>query len=105
MQVIYNVTVSVDTDVCQEWLIYMKEIHIPDVMNTGMFIESKISKVLGHEEGGLTYAIQYLCKNMEVYEKYQKDFAPNLQKDHTTKYGTKTVAFRTLLHVHKSFDK
>lgn len=105
MQVIYNVTVSVDEDICEEWLTYMKELHIPDVMKTGQFIESKISKVIGHEEGGKTYAVQYLCANMETYDKYKNDFAPNLQADHTKKFGTKTAAFRTLLHVHKSFEK
>ena len=105
MQVIYNVTVSVDTEVSEEWLNWMKDVHIPDVMDTGLFLESKISKVLGHEEGGKTFAVQYLCENMETYDNYQEKFAPALQKDHTEKYGKQTVAFRTLLHVHKSFEK
>lgn len=104
MNIIYNVTVSVDTDISEEWLRWMKETHIPDVMNTGMFLEARISRVLGQEEGGKTYAIQYLCESMEKYEEYQKDHAPALQQDHTVKYGTRTAAFRTLLQVHKSFS-
>ncbi len=103
MQVIYNVTVSVDEDVHHEWLEWMQDVHIPDVMKTGSFLESRISKVLAHEEGGKTYAVQYLCVNMEMYNQYQAQFAPQLQEDHTKKFGTKTVAFRTLLHVHKHF--
>lgn len=103
MQVIYNVTVSVDVDKSEEWLTYMKEVHIPDVMKSGFFLESKISKVIGHEEGGKTFAIQYLCANMATYEEYQEKAAPALQKDHTEKFGKNTAAFRTLLHVHQSF--
>jgi len=103
MQVIYNVTVSVDKQVCDEWLEYMKEVHIPDVMNTGSFLESRLSRVHGEEEGGVTYAVQYLCKDMNTYEEYQAKHAPALQADHTKKYGLRTVAFRTLLTVHKSF--
>lgn len=103
MHVIYNVTVSVDEDSHHEWLEWMQEVHIPDVMKTGSFVESRIAKVLGHEEGGKTYAVQYLCQNMETYEHYQEHFAPALQDDHSKKFGTKTVAFRTLLHVHKHF--
>lgn len=103
LQVLYNVTVSVDVDKSEEWLAWMKAVHIPDVMSSGFFIESKISKVLGHEEGGKTYAIQYLCKNMMTYDLYQKEAAPALQKHHTKLFGTSTVAFRTLLHVHQSF--
>ncbi len=105
MQVIYNVTVSVDIGVSDAWLKWMKEVHVPEVMETGFFLESKISKVLGHEEGGKTFAIQYLCESMEVYDRYQKEKAPALQADHTNKYGKSTVAFRTLLHVHQSFSK
>ena len=40
MHVIYNVTVSVDEDAHHEWLEWMQEVHIPDVMKTGSFVES-----------------------------------------------------------------
>lgn len=103
MQVIYNVTVSVDIHVSDEWLTWMKEVHIPDVMKTGIFLESKISRVLAEEEGGVTWAIQYLCPNMEAYERYQSEFASTLQADHTRLYGKHTAAFRTLLEVHQDF--
>ncbi len=103
MQVIYNVTVSVDIHVSEEWLNWMQELHIPEVMNTGIFLESKISRVLGHEEGGITYAVQYLCPSMSEYERYQAEFALALQDDHMKRFGRFTAAFRTLLQVHKDF--
>ena len=40
--ILYNVTISIDTSVEEDWLQWMKEIHIPDVMNTGLFIDNKI---------------------------------------------------------------
>lgn len=97
--VLYNVTVNIDEDVHDEWLQWMKEVHIPDVMNTGHFLENKICKILAESEGGISYAIQYLCKDMNEYENYQSSHAPRLQKDHTDRYGGKFVAFRTLLEV------
>ena len=103
--IIYNVTVNIDEDVHEEWLDWMQRVHIPDVMNSGMFLEAKISKILAEEEGGLSYAIQYLCESMEMYDQYQDIFAPKLQADHTAKYSGKFVAFRTLLKVHGSFEK
>ena len=63
--ILYNVTVNIDHDVHDEWLAWMKETHIPDVMNTDCFDESRISRVHGEEQGGLTYAIAYLCENQE----------------------------------------
>lgn len=97
--IIYNVTVNIENDVREEWLQWMKEKHIPDVMRTGFFLENKICKVLVNEEQGTTYSIQYTCKSMEILEDYQRTHASRLQKEHADKYANKFVAFRTLLEV------
>lgn len=97
--IIYNVTVNVDNDIREEWLQWMKSKHIPDVMETGFFIENKICKVLVEEEQGTTYSIQYTCANMDDLRAYQAQHAPRLQKEVADKYGDKFVAFRTLLEI------
>ena len=97
--IIYNVTVNIEDDVHQQWLKWMKEIHIPDVMRTGLFLENKICRVLVHEESGTTYSIQYTCQDMNDYNKYKKEYAPKLQQEHSKKFDGKFVAFRTLLEV------
>lgn len=97
--IIYNVTVNVDESHHEEWVNWMKTVHIPDVMNTGMFVEHRFSKILAFEEGGKSYSIQYLCKDMATLEQYQRDHAPRLQQEHTKRYDGKFAAFRTLLEV------
>ncbi|AFM03544.1 hypothetical protein Fleli_1106 [Bernardetia litoralis DSM 6794] len=99
--ILYNVTVNVENGVHADWLQWMKETHIPNVMNTGMFHENKILKLLSKlpEEEGTTYAIQYSCKSLEDLEHYQQNFAAQLQEDSQKKYGNKVIAFRTILEV------
>ena len=97
--ILYNVTVNIDESIEKEWLSWMKEIHIPEVMNTGCFTENKICRILAEEEGGKAYSIQYLAPNMETYIHYQTEFAPALQQSHSAKYAGKFAAFRTLLEV------
>ena len=97
--ILYSVTVNIDHDVHDEWLAWMKETHIPEVMETGMFVESRICRIHAEEDGGKTYSFQYLAKSMDDYDRYQNEFAPALQKDHTDKYAGKFVAFRTILEV------
>jgi hypothetical protein len=97
--IIYNVTVNVENDVREEWLEWMKTVHIPDVMATGYFIENKICKVLVDEEQGTTYSIQYTAANMKDLEEYQKLHSPRLQKEVAARYPNKFVAFRTLLEI------
>jgi len=101
--ILYNVTVSIDPEISEEWLGWMREVHIPDVMATGCFKESRISRVHGEEEGGITYAITYLAENQETFDIYQRDFAPDLQRDHTKRYSGRFAAFRTLLSVIEEF--
>ncbi len=98
-KMIYNVTVSVDEPVHLDWLLWMKEEHVPEVMATGFFVSSKICRVLAHEEGGVTYAIQYIVKSQMAYDDYQRHHAPALQAKHAEKFGAQTAAFRTLLEI------
>ncbi len=101
--ILYNVTVAIDPSVEKEWVNWMRSVHIPDVMATGCFIESRFSKVQTEEEEGLSYAITYLCEHKELLEKYRNNYAPELQKEHSEKFNGRFAAFRTLLDVIEEF--
>lgn len=96
--ILYNVTVSLDENIETDWLTWMKEDHIPKVMNTGMFVDRKIFRLLSHEqEGAITYAIQYFADSINHIHEYQEKHAEALQTEHTEKFKDKFVAFRTML--------
>lgn len=97
--IIYNVTVKISHLKHDDWLAWMKDIHIPEVMETGMFTERVFSKVMVEDEEGTNYSIQYHCESLEKLETYQEEFAPALQVKHTERYKDHFVAFRTLLEV------
>jgi hypothetical protein len=96
---IYNVTVNVSEEIHEQWLIWMRERHIPDVMRTGCFTSHRILKVLHVHDEGHTYSIQYLFNEMSEIERYQKEFAKKLQDEHRHEFGDRYTAFRTLLEV------
>ena len=96
--IIYNVTISIiDPTIENELLKWMRETHIPDVMNTNQFLDFKICKVLVEDEA--TYAIQYSCESQEKLDYYLANFAPKLMQEHSTKYHGKFGAFRTFLQL------
>lgn len=101
--ILYNVTVSIDPEVHEEWLEWMKTKHIPDVMNTGCFVEARLSRVHGEEEGGMTFAIGYVAPSQSHIDQYQRIHAPELQKEHSAKYDGKFAAFRTMLTILDEF--
>ena len=96
---IYNVTVNIDESAHDEWLAWMKETHIPDVMDTGLFLSNRILQVMVEEESGTTYSVQYEVKDMETLQLYQEVYAAKLQQEHIDKFKDKFVAFRTILRV------
>lgn len=94
----YSVTVTIAPEIREEWIDYMKQEHIPDVMKTQCFTGFKFSKVLGTtEEKENSYNVQYFCNSMKEMHQYQAHFAPKLQQHHGAKYGERALAFRTLL--------
>lgn len=96
--VLYNVTIGIDLDVEKEWLTWMKESYIPSVMNTGLFDDYKIYKVLGQDEAqSVSYSFQYFTESVDKVVQYLDNHAPALVQQLHNKYKDKHVAFRTLL--------
>ncbi len=97
---IYNVTINIEEAVHDQWLTWMQDIHIPEVLATGKFIQARMCRVLVEEEmGGLTYSIQYFAKNKETLNAYYQEDAPRLRQALITLFADKFVAFRTELEV------
>ncbi len=96
--IVYNVTLSVESGIHEEWLNWMKTEHLLEVMATGCFQEYRFLKLLQPvPEEGFTYAIQYFAQDMETYLQYQEQFAPALQAKTKARFGEKFFAFRTIL--------
>jgi hypothetical protein len=98
--ILYNVTINIDMEKEEEFVTWMKRVHIPEVMATGIFEENKFFRLLQEvEEGGANYSAQYSAKNMENIHQYQQYFAKDLQKKLKVKFGDHFVAFRSLLEL------
>ena len=96
--IVYSVTVKIDLDVHDDWLDWMKSVHIPEVLNTKKFVDHRMLRILADDEqDGINYNVQYRALSMSDYFDYLNNHAPQLQKEHTERYKDKFVAFRTLL--------
>jgi len=97
--ILYNITISVDAECANEWVEYMVNDHIPAVLATGHFRDYKLCRVEGEEQGGETYAVQYIAHSPAAFNTYQTECAPTLQADFMKKWGNKAAAFRTILPI------
>jgi len=98
--IVYNETIKIDERIHEEWLDWIKTVHLPAIMATGKFSENRICRILQEEEdGGVTYAIQYHSPDMDTFKRYQQEDAARFQRMHMDRYRDRYVAFRTLMEI------
>lgn len=98
--IIYNVTIKVEKDIVEEWLKWMKQEHIPELMKTGLFVDSRLCKLLEHDdEDSKTYIAQYFMDSMEDYHTYISEHSTKMREKGINRFGGKFIAFRTVMAV------
>ena len=98
--IFYNVTINIHESVHNQWIKWMQEKHIQDVLATGKFSGARMVKVLVEEDmGGTTYSIQYTTDSEETLQRYYDEDAPRLREEGLRLFGDKMLAFRTELEL------
>jgi Domain of unknown function (DUF4286) len=98
--ILYNVTIKVYNTIHNEWLKWLKEVHIPDIMQTECFTDFKILRLLEVDEAeGPTYAIQYFAESKALYNLYMEKYAQQLKQKSFDKWGNQFIAFRSIMQV------
>jgi hypothetical protein len=96
--IVYNVTVKVDLSVHELWVRWMKEDHIPKVLETGCFSDYKLYRIMEENQSdGMTYAVQYFALQLSNYFDYKEKHAERLQKESRDTWPDKYNSFMTLL--------
>lgn len=96
---IYNVTTNIEEDVHDEWVEWMKNIHIPAMLATEKFEGATMSKVdVVESMGGITYSVQYKIQDKATLERYFEEDAEQL-KAQTQLFEGKFVSFRTEMEI------
>jgi hypothetical protein len=94
---LYNVTTIIEDSSADRWLQWMQEIHIPQVMQTGLFVSHRLLKVIDSPNEGVTYCTQYIAENMVNYLEYQDKFAPTFQAEVNENFKNQQVSFTSLM--------
>ncbi len=97
---VYNVTIKVATEISNEWMEWLKQEHIPEVMATGCFVDFSIFKLLEIDDSeGPTFAIQYKAESKSFYNQYLEKHAQLLRQKSFDKWGDKFIAFRSIMQI------
>lgn len=97
---LYNVTVKVDYSIQEQWVLWMKNEHIPEVMSTECFVDYTFAKLLDIDDTeGPTFSCQYKAASKADYNRYIELYSTTLRQAGLDKWGNKCIGFRSLMQV------
>lgn len=91
----YIVEVSVQEKLAEKWQEWMISEHIPDVMNTGLFLTYNFYTITVNRIES-KFQIRYRSNSLRNFRIYQSNFAKSLQQKHLDLFETVTKANRRL---------
>lgn len=98
--IVYNETIKVTWGIHDNWMLWMKSSHIPDILGTGLFQDYRMMRLLEVDEtDGPTYAIQYTAQSTADYNRYISEFSTEIRDRSFEKWGENFIAFRSVLQV------
>ncbi len=100
--VIYNITVQPVHAIAIDWLHWQQHVHIPEIMNTGLFVDFKLYQLLEVDEiDGPTFCIQFHASTFQDLQQYIYEFASSFQQKSFARWGDQFIAFRTIMETVK----
>jgi len=97
---IFNTTFLVSDKVHGAWIKWVREQHIPFMLESELFTKPQVAKVLTNEEqDGTSYSVQFHIADMKSLEQWNKQYGPMFQQNCSTTFGTEAIFFATVLEV------
>lgn len=96
---IYNITFNVEKEIEDEWLEYVKNTFIPQILSGGLLHSSLMSKIMVDEVQGISYSIQFTADNQADIRKFIATELDQIINKLHLKFSPKMVYFATELQV------
>ena len=97
---IYNTTYHVDIAEEDNFLIWVKEVFIPEVIKQNVLQTPRLCKILSHSEPGqVNYALQWEVESAAVLHKWHMEYGDYAKEEVTKIFKEKVLSFDTLMRV------
>jgi len=94
----YRVSVGVDDDIAEEWLAWMRTIHVPEVLATGCFTGCTFTRQVEPESRGRRqcFLLEYGLATLDQFKAYEVRHAARLREAHSARYSGQFEASRSI---------
>ncbi len=96
---IYNITFQVSPEIEKEWLDFLKQKFIPQMLASGVLQSALTSKIVATGDSGTSYSVQFKTKDKYTLDKFLKEEFDAVFEKFYLKFAPKMVFFATELDV------
>ena len=96
--IIYNTTFNVPENLQTEFLDFMRNEYIPQVIQSDILKEPRLSRIFGREDDdGYSFALEFKADNIQDLEEWNKKEGKKLYFKVLTKFRQNILGFATLM--------
>lgn len=97
---IYNTTYQVDDNDAKNFVVWIHQVYIPKVQESGMLTGARLSRILSHRnESGECFSLQFEVESSAVLHKWYSSQGCKLNDEMLKIFNDKVVGFTTLMEV------
>jgi len=97
---IFNTTYLVSDKAHGPWLKWVREQHIPFMLNSTYFSQPQVARVItSAEQDGTSFSVQFHVQDMHTLKLWNKEYSLLFQEKCSQQFGTEVIFFTTVLEV------
>ncbi len=97
---IFNTTYLVSDKVHGVWLKWIREQHIPFMLDTTYFSQPQVARVItSDKQDGTSFSVQFLISDMRTLKLWNQQFSSSFQENCSQQFGPEVLFFTTVLEM------
>lgn len=97
---IFNTTYLVSDKAHGAWLKWVREQHIPFMLDSAYFTQPQVARVItSDKEEGTSFSVQFRISDMRTLKLWNREYSAAFQENFTKQFGTEVLFFTTVLEM------
>jgi len=97
---IFNTTYLVSDKAHGPWLKWIREQHIPFMLDSSYFSNPQVARVItSDKEDGTSFSVQFHVNDMRTLKLWNQQFSSAFQENCAQQFGTEVIFFTTVLEL------
>lgn len=97
---IFNITFLVSDEVHNSWLQWVREEHIPFMLDSTYFTQPQVARIItSDKEDGTSFSVQFHVNDMRTLKQWNQQYSEVFQQNCSQNFGSEVLFFTTVLEM------